>query len=78
MIWEKIGRAVAAGGESTTYYRTTDGQFMIKSRKRKIPHAGGKPGFWWHTTYFLIKDGNEKEYYSLKDAKEAAEKNGAS
>lgn len=28
-----------------------------------------------HTTYFLIRpDGTEKEYYSLKDAKAAAEK----
>ncbi len=74
MIWEKIGRAVQTSGESTTYYRTKDGRFTIESRKRKIAHANGRSGFWWHRTYFLIDgDGNEKEYYSLKDAKEAAE-----
>ncbi len=27
-----------------------------------------------NTSYFLISDGAEKEYYSLRDAKEAAEK----
>ena len=73
MEWEKVGRAVYASGESTTYYSTTDGRVQIESRKRAIPHAG-RGGCWMHTTYFLIYEGTEKEYYSLRDAKEAAER----
>lgn len=74
MKWEKTGRQVLANGESTTFYSTTDGRIRIESRKRAIPHAGGRGGCWMHTSYFLIHDGTEKEYYSLRDAKEAAEK----
>lgn len=74
MKWEKTGREVKGNGESTTFYQTTDGRLRIESRKRAIPHAGGRGGCWMHTTYFLIKsDGTEKEYWSLKDAKTAAE-----
>ena len=71
--WEKTGREVKGNGESTTYY-TADNGFRIESRKKAIPHAGGRPGCWYHTTYFLIIDGEEKEFWSLKDAKEAAER----
>lgn len=73
MIWEKTGREVMGNGESTTFYESADGWFRIESRKRNIPHAN-RSGFWFHTTYFLIDgNGNEKEFYSLKDAKKAAE-----
>ena len=75
MKWIKTGRTVKATGESTTYYESQDGCFRIESRKKAIPHANGKPGCWMHTSYFLIRaDGTEKEFFSLKDAKEAAEK----
>ena len=76
MRWEKTGREVKANGESTVFYESTDGRFRIESRKRAIPHAGGRSGSWMHTSYYLIDsdDGTEKEYYSLKDAKEAAER----
>lgn len=74
MKWTKTGRAVKGNGESTTFYES--GEYRIESRKRAIPHANGNPGVWFHTTYFLIHDGKETEYWSLKDAKEAAE-NGA-
>lgn len=71
MAWKKTGRSVKANGESTTYY--SNGTYQIESRKRAIPHSG-RPGCWMHTTYFLIRpDGTEKEYYSLKDAKEAVQ-----
>ena len=63
-------------GESTIYYESDDGQWLIESRKRAIPHAGGRSGYWMHTTYWLINADNlleQKEFYSLKDAKAAAE-----
>ena len=74
MRWEKTGRTVYSTGESTTVY-TSDAGHRIESRKKAIPHAGGRGGSWMHTSYFLIlPDGTEKEYWKLSDAKEAAEK----
>ena len=75
MKWEKTGHEVKANGESTVTYTSKDGHFQIESRKRAIPHAGGRAGYWMHTSYFLIdyNTGTEKEYYSLRDAKAAAE-----
>lgn len=73
MNWKKTGREVKGNGETTTFYESGDGWFRIESRKRNVPHAN-RSGYWQHTTYFLIDgNGNEKEYWSLKDAKEAAE-----
>lgn len=73
MNWKKTGREVKGNGETTTFYESGDGWFRIESRKRNVPHAN-RSGYWQHTTYFLIDgNGNEKEYRSLKDAKEAAE-----
>lgn len=58
-------------GSRTIRYRS--GDYVIESRRRSIPHSG-REGSWLHTTYFLIRpDGTEKEYYSMKDAKAAAE-----
>lgn len=78
MKWTKTGRTVYGDGGLTVYYESDNGRFQIDSRKRPIPHANGS-GFWMHTSYFLIdhKDNDrEKEYYSLKDAKAAAEVEG--
>lgn len=73
MNWKKTGREVKGNGETTTFYESGDGWFRIESRKRNVQHAN-RSGYWQHTTYFLIDgNGNEKEYWSLKDAKEAAE-----
>lgn len=73
MNWKKWGRVVKGDGSSTTIYHADEGGLKIESRRRLIPHANGV-GYWMHTSYFLIRpDGTEKEYYSLKDAKEAAE-----
>lgn len=74
MNWTKTGRIVKSNGESTTIYETTDGRIRIESRKKAIPHANGNRGCWMHTSFFLIWDGNEKEFWSLKDAKAYAEK----
>ena len=58
---------------TTITYRGKGTRFTIESRKRHIPHANGD-GTWDHTTYFVLEDGRElKEYWSLRDAKEAAE-----
>ena len=74
MKWHKTGRAVKSNGETTVFYESDDGMFRIESRKRAIPHAN-RSGYWFHTSYFLIdQEGDEKEYYSLSDAKEGAEK----
>lgn len=71
--WFKAGRAVHGNGESTTYYDTEDAKYQIESRKREIPHSN-RAGSWMHTSYFLIWDGGGKEFWSLKDAKNYAEK----
>lgn len=73
ITWIKAGKVVNADGTTITYYGlNTD--LAIESRKRHIPHAGGRSGTWDHTTYFLMDCGREvKEFWSLKDAKEFAE-----
>lgn len=72
MEWKKANRVVNDEGTTITY--TADGtDLTIESRKRHIPHAGGRPGTWDHTSYFVIQDGQEKEFWSLSDAKEYAE-----
>lgn len=74
MRWKRCGKTTRGNGEQTiTYESVNPAGFWIESRKRLIPHAGGRPGGWLFTSYYLIdKDGKEKEYYSLRDAKEAA------
>lgn len=71
--WEKTGREVNAEG-TTIIYSGSGTTLTIESRKRHIPHANGI-GTWDHTSYFVLDDGKElAERYSLKDAKEYAEK----
>ena len=70
--WKRYGMTIK-GDEKTIFYHSVPDGYKIESRRRKIPH-NGRPGYWLHTTYFLIRpDGTEKEYWSLKDAKEGAE-----
>lgn len=72
--WKKTGRVVMGNGEATIFYESQDGLWKIESRKRAIPHANGI-GCWMHTTYVVIdKHGVEYEYYSLRRAKEEAER----
>ena len=71
MKLEKIARTVHSDGSTEIRYRY--GDYEIESRKKAIPHANGI-GVWFRTTFFLIRpDGTEKEYWSLADAKKAAE-----
>ena len=73
MTWKKVKRIAYENGESTIIYESDAGH-RIESRKRAIPHAN-RGGHWMHTSYFLIlPDGTEKEYWSLRDAKESAER----
>lgn len=72
--WKRTGRQDEPNGGSTTFYDSDDGRIRIESRKRAIAHANNRGGYWLHTSYFLIANGAEKEFYSLRDAKEAAEK----
>lgn len=68
--WKKVGKEVSAEGTTITY--AAEGTtFQIQSRKRHIPHAGGRSGTWDHTTYVVTCRGFDvKTFYSLSDAKE--------
>lgn len=73
-LWTKVGKTVDAEG-TTIAYASKEAPFLIESRKRHIPHANGS-GFWDHTTYYVIDPQRnvEREFWSLGDAKEFAEK----
>ncbi len=72
--WVKEGRIVSTE-RTINIYRLVGTQYTVQSRKRLIPHAGGRSGGWWHTSYFVLRDGRELiEKYSLKDAKDYVEK----
>ena len=74
MNWKKVGRTTSDEGTTITYWAES-APITIESRKRHIPHAGGRSGTWDHTSYFVLWKGHEvKELHSLKDAKEFAEK----
>lgn len=74
---EKVEKNVNREGTTITYKATRDDGLTvyIQSRKRHIPHANNS-GTWDHTTYFVIWDNGmkEKEFWTLKDAKEFADK----
>lgn len=73
MKWVKVGKTASSEGTTVTY-RSEGTDITIESRKRHIPHANGS-GTWDHTTYFILRSGKElKECYTLKDAKEYAER----
>ena len=70
--WKKTGKIVSDEGTTITYSSGT--AYTIESRKRHIPHAGGRSGTWDHTTYHILRDGVEVgKQYSLSDAKYLAE-----
>lgn len=71
---ERTGRHVFEEGTNINY-DVIGTDFVIQSRKRHIPHAD-RPGTWDHTTYWLVDPFKawEKEFATLKDAKEFAEK----
>ena len=74
MNWIKTSRTVHGDGSAETRYEVAGTNYAVESGKRPIKHANGI-GHWMHTSYWLIRlDGTEKEFWRLKDAKEAAEK----
>lgn len=71
--WKQTGKTIKATGEKTITYEKAGNPNRIESRKVRIPHANGI-GFWFHTSYWLIRpDGSEKEYWKRIDAEKAAE-----
>lgn len=71
--WKQTGKTIKATGEKTITYEKPGNPNKIQSRKEPIPHANGV-GFWFHTSYWLIRpDGSEKEYWKRIDAEKAAE-----
>ena len=73
MKWLKIGKTENEEGTTIIYNCPSIEGITIESRKRHIPHSG-REGFWDHTTFFIMKDGQEiKEVYSLSDAKRIVE-----
>lgn len=73
MKWTKLGKT--EGPEGTTITYAAEGTpFQIQSRKRHIPHAGGRSGTWDHTTYVVTCRGYDvKTFYTLSDAKQFVE-----
>ena len=75
MKWVKVGKTINSEGTTIAYVLDGNTGYSIESRKRHIPHANGRSGTWDHTSYFVLKDGQELiEKFSLKDAKEYAMK----
>lgn len=75
-VWKRTGKEVSTAGTTITY--AADGcNWIIESRKRHIPHAAGRPGYWDHTTYAIVMPGDPPflvyECQSLTDAKEFIE-----
>jgi hypothetical protein len=71
--WKRAGKTVSKEG-TTIIYEGVGTDLIIESRRRHIPHAGGRPGTWDCTTYFVLKGGAEIiEKFSLTDAKKYAE-----
>ena len=71
--WKQSKKTIKATGEKTITYEKPGNPNKIESRKVRFPHANGI-GFWFHTSYWLIRpDGSEKEYWKRTDAEKAAE-----
>ena len=66
--WIRTAKRVNSDGTTITY-ENPESIYTIESRKRHIPHAN-RSGTWDHTSYFVLKDGDEiVEKFSLRDAK---------
>ena len=71
--WKQTEKTVKGNGEKTITYEKAGNPNKIQSRKVPIQHANGV-GFWFHTSYWVIRqDGSEKEYWKRIDAENAAE-----
>ena len=71
--WKKSGKIIRHD-VTAICYECADVPYAIESRKKQIPHSNGYPGMWEHTTYFVVKDGEDvREFQTLKDAKDYVE-----
>lgn len=71
--WEKAAVQTGINDEQTITYRAEGADCEIESRRRAVPHAQ-RGGYWLHTTYHVVrKDGTEKTFRRMKDAKKHAE-----
>lgn len=67
--WIRTTKRVNSDGTTITY-ENPESIYSIESRKRHIPHANNRSGTWDHTSYFVLRDGEEIiEKFSLRDAK---------
>ena len=74
--WKQTAKTIKATGEKTITYEKAGNPNRIQSRKERMPYAN-RVGFWFHTSYWLIRpDGSEKEYWKRIDAEKAAEEGG--
>lgn len=72
--WSKDAATLRDNGGKIIRYTAPGNPNVIESRKEPIPHANGV-GFWYHTSYFLIRpDGTEYEFNTMNAARLAAEK----
>jgi len=72
--WLRTGKAVSAEGTTIEYSSQSCPGITLESRRRHIPHSNGI-GTWDHTTYHVLKSGEEVgQYYSLRSAQEHAER----
>lgn len=74
MSWKRKPKAIVDDGTEVIRYEAEDmPDVAVESRKHVTEHANGD-GTWTYTTYFVIwPDGSESEYWTLRDAKRAAE-----
>jgi hypothetical protein len=71
--WQKSGKIIRHD-VTVIFYECADVPYTIESRRKQIPHANGS-GTWDHTSYFVIRDGEDlNECFTLKDAKEYVKK----
>lgn len=71
--WKKSGKIIRHDA-TVICYECADVPYIIESRKKQISHANGYPGTWEHTSYFVVRDGEDvREFQTLKDAKDYVE-----
>lgn len=74
MKWRRTRKDVTSSG-TTIRYESDETSLIIESQKKHIPHSG-REGFWDHTMFYVVDRDRclAREFYSLADAKEFAEK----
>lgn len=74
--WTRVAKIENSEGRTVVYRldRAPGPLVLVESRLRHIPHSN-RGGTWDHTSYFVLMDGKEvAEKWTLKSAKEYAER----